>query len=135
MGTRIPSYPGFGHAVESSQTAWPRPGLNETFVHRASIDSEMRLLHTKRLEVVIVKDDEIPPYAILSHTWSHNDEVSLHDMESFSPNERLSFAESEQDGVRHRHPGLSKIIRAAGLARRDQYEWFVLASHLNGDCS
>lgn len=92
----------------------------------------MRLLHTERLEVVIVKDDEIPPYAILSHTWSHNDEVSLHDFEKLSKIERLLLAEAEQSQVRIWSPGWCKIIRAAGLARKQQYEWFVFACHPSG---
>jgi hypothetical protein len=38
----------------------------------------MRLLHTTRLEFEEFFDDQIPPYAILSHRWGP-DEVSYHD--------------------------------------------------------
>jgi hypothetical protein len=39
----------------------------------------MRLIDTETLEVREFIGSHIPPYAILSHTWGH-DEVSLHDM-------------------------------------------------------
>lgn len=95
----------------------------------------MRLLHTERLEVIIVEEDEIAPYAILSHTWSHDDEVSLQDFEKLSQIERSSLAEAEHSEVRIWSPGWRKIIRAASMARNQQYQWFVFASQLSQDRS
>src|SRR5262245_22765266 len=40
----------------------------------------MRLLDTSNLEVKIFGDDEVQPYAILSHTWDE-EEITLQDME------------------------------------------------------
>src|SRR6266702_4059585 len=40
----------------------------------------MRLLNTGNFEVKSFEDDEVPPYAILSHTWDE-EEVTLQDME------------------------------------------------------
>ena len=39
----------------------------------------MRLLNTDNFEIKEVRDDEIPPYAILSHTWDEG-EVTFQDM-------------------------------------------------------
>jgi hypothetical protein len=51
----------------------------------------MRLINTRTLEVVSKGDDEIPPYAILSHTWGRDEEeVTLHDMQAL-------FAAAEAD--------------------------------------
>lgn len=71
----------------------------------------MRLLDTKKLEVVLVREDAIPPYAILSHTWGPN-EVSLQDMNGFR-------AKTKQ---RNRE-GFKKIIGAAKLAASHTYRW------------
>ncbi|PMD49023.1 HET-domain-containing protein [Hyaloscypha variabilis F] len=46
----------------------------------------MRLLHAKTMELRSFQEDEVPEYAILSHTW-HDDEVlfeDLHDMDRAS---------------------------------------------------
>lgn len=40
----------------------------------------MRLLNTGNFEVKLFGDNEVPPYAILSHTWDE-EEVTLQDME------------------------------------------------------
>ena len=39
----------------------------------------MRLLNAKTLEVVEFSENELPPYAILSHTWG-KEEVSYQEM-------------------------------------------------------
>jgi len=41
--------------------------------------ADMRLLDARKLELVDVRDDDIPRYAILSHTWG-DDEVTLQEM-------------------------------------------------------
>lgn len=71
----------------------------------------MRLLHTRELEVVLTREDAIPPYAILSHTWGAH-EVSLQDMNSSGVNN------SKRKGQ-----GFKKIIRAANLAASHGYKW------------
>lgn len=71
----------------------------------------MRLLDTNKLEVVLVREDAIPPYAILSHTWGAK-EVSLQDVNSFGAK------------IRHRNSqGFKKIIGAAKLAASQGYRW------------
>jgi hypothetical protein len=40
----------------------------------------MRLLNTGNFEVKLFGEDQVPPYAILSHTWNE-EEVTLQDME------------------------------------------------------
>ncbi|KAJ4392989.1 hypothetical protein N0V93_002193 [Gnomoniopsis smithogilvyi] len=79
----------------------------------------MRLLHTNRLEVVSIRDDAIPAYAILSHTWG-DDEVSLQDMQSFG-SKLLSPSKCKKLCLDR--PGLSKIVDAANLARSQAYHW------------
>lgn len=69
----------------------------------------MRLLDTDKLEVVLIRDDAIPSYAILSHTWGDN-EISLQDMISFNNSQRNSQA-------------FKKIIDAAKLAASHGYRW------------
>lgn len=45
----------------------------------------MRLLHASRWEMrETISDDEIPPYAILSHTWGQG-EISFQDWTAMSP--------------------------------------------------
>lgn len=75
----------------------------------------MRLLNTKSLKFREFFEDEIPPYAILSHTWgSVDDEVSFRDM-GLEP-EIL---------WRDREYGYSKILNTCRLAVDDglEYAW------------
>lgn len=41
----------------------------------------MRLLNSRSLKLEQFQDDVVPPYAILSHTWGRDGEVSLRDLE------------------------------------------------------
>ncbi|KAJ0108769.1 hypothetical protein J7T55_011260 [Diaporthe amygdali] len=79
----------------------------------------MRLLSTKTLEVVSINEDEIPPYAILSHTWG-KDEVTLQDMQGFgvkmlSTASRMNLLKAKQ--------GLQKVLNAAKLSASEGYDW------------
>lgn len=78
---------------------------------RSLTSSAMRLLDTNKLEVVLIREDAIPPYAILSHTWGAS-EVSLQDMNSFRAKTRQ----------RNSH-GFKKITGAAKLAASHGYQW------------
>ncbi|KAL1875263.1 hypothetical protein Daus18300_003334 [Diaporthe australafricana] len=71
----------------------------------------MRLLDTDRLEVVLIREDVIPPYAILSHTWG-NDEVSLQDMHSLGVKDAPKSI-----------PRLKRVVDAAKLIASDCYRW------------
>lgn len=71
----------------------------------------MRLLNTNKIEVVLTREDAIPPYAILSHTWGAN-EVSLQDMSSFRAKTRQRNSQ-----------GFEKITGAAKLAASHGYRW------------
>lgn len=79
----------------------------------------MRLLNTKNLELVAKPDDDIPSYAILSHTWGSG-EVSLQDMQGFGG--KLASAAGRVKLFRTKK-GLKKVIDAAKLASSDGYEW------------
>ena len=67
----------------------------------------MRLLHAKTLKFREFFDTNIPPYAILSHTWEE-EEVSLQDMQSKVPT---------------RKRGLTKIKACCKQAIDDEIEW------------
>jgi hypothetical protein len=41
----------------------------------------MRLINVKTLELEKFLDSNLPPYAILSHTWKDDEELTLHDIE------------------------------------------------------
>jgi hypothetical protein len=49
----------------------------------------MRLLHTKKLVLKEFAADEIPTYAILSHTWSYG-EVSFQDISTRNSTKRMA---------------------------------------------
>ena len=71
----------------------------------------MRLLHTATITLTSFEgDDDIPPYAILSHTWGQ-DEVSFHDL--------LTKASSELDS----QAGYSKIRSCCALAAQEGFEY------------
>ncbi|CAN8098101.1 unnamed protein product [Discula destructiva] len=69
----------------------------------------MRLLNTKTLELADFVGDDIPPYAILSHTWSE-EEVTLRDM--------------QDSGKRSTMLGFDKIISCCKQAGEvDELDW------------
>ena len=68
-------------------------------------------LNSKTLEFEEFFDDHIPKYAILSHTWKKNEEVSH--LEMLSPSSKTR----EKSGYR-------KVIQTAKLARRDDLHFF-----------
>lgn len=68
----------------------------------------MRLLNSHSLAIEEYWDANIPPYAILSHTWDH-EEVSFQDMQDIS--------------IAERRFGFSKLKKAADLAAEDGYDW------------
>ncbi|KAK2596532.1 hypothetical protein N8I77_013418 [Diaporthe amygdali] len=79
----------------------------------------MRLLSTKALEVVSINEDDIPPYAILSHTWD-KDEVTLQDMQGsgfklLAAVSRINLVNAKQ--------GLQKVVDAARLAASEGHDW------------
>lgn len=79
----------------------------------------MRLLDTKNLKLVYKPDNDIPPYAILSHTWGAG-EVSLQDMQGLGG--KLASAAGRVKLFRTKK-GLKKVIDAAKMASNDGYEW------------
>ena len=70
----------------------------------------MLLLHTSTLQLYEFYGDDIPAYAILSHTWGKA-EVSLHDLQN-KEEEQLCVLE-----------GYLKIKACCALAARDRYEY------------
>jgi hypothetical protein len=71
----------------------------------------MRLLNTETLTFKVFFDEEIPPYAILSHRW-REDEVSYQDF----------LAHRKRDGA-----GFAKIVRACELAATEE-NWYGVAT-------
>ncbi|KAI0441448.1 hypothetical protein F4803DRAFT_418641 [Xylaria telfairii] len=72
----------------------------------------MRLLDTDSLQVVEVRDDSVPDYAILSHTWG-DEEITIQDMQS------------AQFSILKTQTAFLKIQNSASLAKKDghQYIW------------
>jgi hypothetical protein len=52
----------------------------------------MKLVDVRTYQVVEVLDKNIPPYAILSHTWEANQEVSYQEMIAGSGKEKTRYA-------------------------------------------
>lgn len=77
----------------------------------------MRLLSTKSLKVVSIREDDIPPYAILSHTWGTG-EVTLQDMQRFGAKwlSNVNWIELLREGVQ-------KVLGAAKLAASEGHDW------------
>jgi hypothetical protein len=69
----------------------------------------MRLLHTTQLHLVEFVGEEIPRYAILSHTWDE-EEVLLQDV---------------QQGLAQSRKGWEKVTGACAVAIRDGFEYIV----------
>lgn len=69
----------------------------------------MRLIHTTSLELKEFFGSQLPPYAILSHTWS-KDEVSYQEYLQLVPNHTFD-------------PRLKKILDCCALARKARLEW------------
>jgi hypothetical protein len=69
----------------------------------------MRLLRTDKLQLVEFLGEDIPPYAILSHTWAE-EEVSLQDV---------------QQGLAQSRRGYDKVAGACALAIQDGFDYIV----------
>ena len=76
----------------------------------------MRLLNSQTLEFAIFDgDDEVPAYAILSHTWGEG-EISFLDMMAIKSDPEHAATES---------PGYAKIVQTCKQAMKDNilYVW------------
>jgi hypothetical protein len=73
----------------------------------------MRLLDARKLELVDVRDDDIPRYAILSHTWG-DDEVTLQEMRHMES--KMPQALNKQKQTIAEKKGYAKIKNAAAMA-------------------
>ena len=69
----------------------------------------MRLLQTQTLEISEFIDDDIPDYAILSHTWGN-------------PKEEVSFRDLRK-GRKQTTSGYKKIIDCCSLAVKRGFQW------------
>lgn len=69
----------------------------------------MRLLHTSTLELKFFSDDQIPPYAILSHTWE-DDEATYQDV-------------SNHPGPRRASKGWAKVQKCCQVATSLELEY------------
>ena len=77
--------------------------------------ADMRLLDARKLELVDVRDDDIPRYAILSHTWG-DDEVTLQEMRRMESKIPQALNKQKQQIADKR--GFAKIKSAAAMAVR-----------------
>jgi Heterokaryon incompatibility protein (HET) len=68
----------------------------------------MKLIRAKTLEIVEILGSDVPPYAILSHTWDPDEEVSYEEMINGSGKQKA---------------GLLKIKQCCLQAVRDGLEW------------
>ena len=71
----------------------------------------MRLLESRNagefsLTKYFVRDDEIPPYAILSHTWKDGEEVSLEDLMDGTGKDKAGYDKIRFCGKQAAHDGL-----------------------------
>lgn len=82
----------------------------------------MRLLNAKTLDLVDVRDDAVPKYAILSHTWG-NDEITIQDLRQMKS--RVPQPLHRQKRTIASKEGFAKVKRAAQLAvqRGLSYIW------------
>ncbi|KAK3318109.1 hypothetical protein B0H66DRAFT_602712 [Apodospora peruviana] len=76
----------------------------------------MRLLDTKtlRLQEFVV---DIPPYAILSHTWGA-EEVTYHDLAQVARDP----TSADSHAIRRRN-GFDKMVRFCAQAQREYHDW------------
>ncbi|KAK3368020.1 ankyrin repeat-containing domain protein [Podospora didyma] len=83
----------------------------------------MRLLDAERFTVVQVRDDAVPEYAILSHTWG-DEEVSFQDVQLLDQSlmGRIVSGTSSVNRIKAKS-GYSKIKRSAQLATEMGYEY------------
>ncbi|GKZ24056.1 hypothetical protein AbraIFM66951_010555 [Aspergillus brasiliensis] len=68
----------------------------------------MRLLNTKTRKLEDFMSHDIPPYAILSHTWA-KDEVSFQDMQASTVTEKEGYAKIQQSCERALQDGLNYV--------------------------
>ncbi|OJJ75241.1 hypothetical protein ASPBRDRAFT_193893 [Aspergillus brasiliensis CBS 101740] len=68
----------------------------------------MRLLNANTRELEDFMSHDIPPYAILSHTWG-NDEVSFQDMQASTVTEKEGYAKIQQSCERALQDGLNYV--------------------------
>jgi hypothetical protein len=74
----------------------------------------MRLINTTSLDLVEFYDANIPQYAILSHTWEPDGEVSFQQFINAKANDKSPI---------RRWQGYRKILTTCQLARQDGLEW------------
>ncbi|KAF3001865.1 hypothetical protein E8E13_005239 [Curvularia kusanoi] len=83
----------------------------------------MRLINASSLQLVNKREDELPPYAILSHTWDRDEhEVSFEDMQAFGTSYMSNIPYLHHVA---RKIGFTKIRECARLALSHslQYIW------------
>jgi hypothetical protein len=113
---------------------------------------DMRLLNSTTLEFKVFNDDELPPYAILSHTWgqeeiSYQDQKYLQKYLALSDNlwenevymvaleaaAGLDFKSMGRESMRAR-AGYSKLEMTARIAKAKDLEWFWVRASREGKC-
>lgn len=84
----------------------------------------MRLLSCTNLELHEFFDDDVPDYAILSHTWEKGQEVSFQELQLHGSGARSQdpIVESSRSALTDR-TGYDKILRCARQALSDGWDW------------
>lgn len=76
----------------------------------------MRLIDCKTLQLEEFYDSEIPPYAILPHTWEKSQEVSYQEFQALSPPTRSLRSSQHAIYTIKARRGYDKIVQSARLA-------------------
>jgi len=77
----------------------------------------MRLLHTTEIRLIEVYGEQVPPYAVLSHTWG-DEEATLQEIQSLSQKYREWTDENVASISK-----LCKIRNSAAVARREGFDY------------
>ena len=80
----VPTY--FRHSAIASTTSlryYSRSSIPASQIASPTLSSDMRLINVKTYKFEEFPEHNLPPYAILSHTWGNNaEELSFHDVEN-----------------------------------------------------
>lgn len=78
--------------------------------------TKIRLFNSHNYKFMQFDDNEIPDYAILSHRWRGNNEVTNEEMEIKNRNDNID------------KPGFQKVLAACAKARKDRIDWLWVDS-------
>ncbi|KAK2473493.1 hypothetical protein H9L39_15668 [Fusarium oxysporum f. sp. albedinis] len=77
----------------------------------------MRLVNTQTIQLEFLNDDDVPDYAILSHTWEQ-EEVLFHDMGRDTAKSKKGYAKLESCCRVARENGFDEELETTSIAQR-----------------